>query len=169
MSDITLRSLITPVILLASVPVWRDNRAISPGAFRTAEILNNACMETPSFYVLPGTVNRIRKQVSMAEIISWDLCSEIVENKETGRYSPLGRIDNFTFGSSDVRFVFVVYWLGVAGESAAGWWGVGSFAASCLSSLFTPPVSATPSGKVQPRREHFSSSRVSRQVEDRRA
>jgi len=38
------------------------------------------------------------------------------------------------------------------------------FAASYLSSLFTPPVSATPSGKVQPRREHFSSSRVSRQL-----
>jgi len=53
----------------------------------------------------------------MAEIISWDFCSEIVENKETGRYSPLGPIDNFTFSTSDVRFVFVVYWLGVAGES----------------------------------------------------
>jgi hypothetical protein len=53
----------------------------------------------------------------MAEIISWDFCSEIVENKETGRYSPLGSIDNLAFSDSDVRFVFVVYWLGVAGES----------------------------------------------------
>ena len=53
----------------------------------------------------------------MAEIISWDFCSEIIENQETGRYSPLGPIDNFTFSNSDVGFVFVVYWLGVAGES----------------------------------------------------
>ena len=53
----------------------------------------------------------------MAEIISWDFCSEIVENKETGRYSPLGPIDNFSFSNSYVGFVFVVYWLGVPGES----------------------------------------------------
>jgi len=53
----------------------------------------------------------------MAEIISWDFCSEILENKETGRYSALGPIDNFTFSKSDVRFVLVVYWQGVAGES----------------------------------------------------
>ena len=53
----------------------------------------------------------------MAEIISWDFCSELIENTETGRYSPLEPIDNFTFSNSDVRFVFVVYWLGVAGES----------------------------------------------------
>jgi len=53
----------------------------------------------------------------MAEIISWDFCSEIVENKETGRYYPLGPIDNIAFSNSDVHFVFVVYWLGVPGES----------------------------------------------------
>src|SRR5215216_1509228 len=53
----------------------------------------------------------------MAEIISWDFCSEVLENKETGRYSALGPIDNLTFNNSDVRFVLVVYWLGVAGES----------------------------------------------------
>jgi hypothetical protein len=53
----------------------------------------------------------------MAQIISWDFCSEIVENKETGRYSPLEPIDNFAFSNRQVRFVFVVYWLGVPGES----------------------------------------------------
>jgi hypothetical protein len=38
-------------------------------------------------------------------------------DKETGRYFPLGPIDNFVFSNRDVRFVFVVYWLGVPGES----------------------------------------------------
>src|SRR5262245_13778901 len=53
----------------------------------------------------------------MAEIISWQFCSEMIENNETGRYSPLGLIENFALSQNIVGFVFVVYWLGVAGES----------------------------------------------------